>query len=127
MSVGMHFWSLGFFEILMPLWSLGLFSYREIALVLSLIRSFHSRGAVTRIAILLGLVVIACKKFINMLGSAPGVNGSWLWLCIHFVRGGAGGEAFQPLLSFFSESVTSLLENVQFPLNVKESFWYSVW
>ncbi|XP_059729002.1 uncharacterized protein LOC132341438 [Haemorhous mexicanus] len=71
-----------------------------------------------------------------MLGSAPVVNGSWLWLCIQFVRRGAGDEAFQPLLSFFSsESVTSLLENVQFPLNVKEtiflvfnlvSFFYTV-
>ncbi|XP_050842377.1 uncharacterized protein LOC127060973 [Serinus canaria] len=128
MSIGvkacMHFWSLRFFEILIPLWSLGLFSYPEIALVLSLICSFYSRGAVTRIAILLGLVVIACKKFINVLGSAPGVNGSWLCLCIQLVRGRAGGEAFQPLLSFFSsESVASLLENVQFPLNVKETIF----
>lgn len=38
-----------------------------------------------------------------------------------FVRGAAGDEAFQPLLSIFSfESVTSLSENVQFTLNVKE-------
>lgn len=41
--------------------------------------------------------------------------------CTQFVEEGAGDEAFQPLLSIFSlESVTSLLENVQFPLNVKE-------
>ncbi|RMC04241.1 hypothetical protein DUI87_19060 [Hirundo rustica rustica] len=38
-----------------------------------------------------------------------------------FVRGGVGDEALQPLLSFFSfESVTSLLENVQGLLNVKD-------
>ncbi|XP_064258482.1 uncharacterized protein LOC135289027 isoform X1 [Passer domesticus] len=40
------------------------------------------------------------------------------------VRGGAGNEAFQPFLSFFSfESVMSLLENVQFPLNVKDTIF----
>ncbi|RMC09016.1 hypothetical protein DUI87_14015 [Hirundo rustica rustica] len=41
--------------------------------------------------------------------------------CTQFVRGGVGDEALQPLLSFFSfESVTSLLENVQGLLNVKD-------
>ena len=128
MSLGvkacMHFWCLGFFEILIPLWSLGLFSYPEIALVLSLIHSFYSRGAVTRISILLGLVIMSCKKFIKVLGSVPGMIGSWLWLCIQFFGGGAGDEAFQPLLSFFSsESLVSLLANVQFPLNVKETLF----
>ncbi|TRZ12337.1 hypothetical protein HGM15179_014757 [Zosterops borbonicus] len=37
--------------------------------------------------------------------------------CTQFVRGGIGDEAFQPFLSFSLESVTSLLENVQCPLN----------
>ena len=38
--------------------------------------------------------------------------------------GRAGGEVFQPLLSFFSsESLASLLENVPFPLNVKETIF----
>ncbi|RMC21414.1 hypothetical protein DUI87_02279 [Hirundo rustica rustica] len=42
--------------------------------------------------------------------------------CTQFVRGGVGDEALQPLLSFFSfESVTSLLENVQRLLNVKDT------
>ncbi|RMC21893.1 hypothetical protein DUI87_02764 [Hirundo rustica rustica] len=42
--------------------------------------------------------------------------------CTQFVRGGVGDEALQPLLSFFSfESVTSLLENVQGLLNVKDT------
>ncbi|RMC21170.1 hypothetical protein DUI87_02028 [Hirundo rustica rustica] len=42
--------------------------------------------------------------------------------CTQFVRGGVGDEDFQPLLSFFSfESVTSLLENVQGLLNVKDT------
>ncbi|RMC19627.1 hypothetical protein DUI87_03188 [Hirundo rustica rustica] len=42
--------------------------------------------------------------------------------CIQFVRRGVGDEALQPLLSFFSfESVTSLLENVQGLLNVKDT------
>lgn len=41
--------------------------------------------------------------------------------CTQFVKGGAGDEAFQPFLSMFSfESVMSLLENVQLPLNVKK-------
>ncbi|RMC20503.1 hypothetical protein DUI87_01354 [Hirundo rustica rustica] len=37
-----------------------------------------------------------------------------------FIRGGVGDEALQPLLSFSFESVTSLLENVQGLLNVKD-------
>ncbi|TRZ07651.1 hypothetical protein HGM15179_019455 [Zosterops borbonicus] len=42
--------------------------------------------------------------------------------CTHFVRGGIGDEAFQSFLSPFSfESVTSLLGNVQCPLNVKDT------
>ncbi|RMC03906.1 hypothetical protein DUI87_19243 [Hirundo rustica rustica] len=42
--------------------------------------------------------------------------------CTQFVRGGVGDEALQSLLSFFSfESVTSLLENVQGLLNVKDT------
>ncbi|RMC19723.1 hypothetical protein DUI87_03287 [Hirundo rustica rustica] len=42
--------------------------------------------------------------------------------CTQFVRGRVGDEALQPLLSFFSfESVTSLLENVQGLLNVKDT------
>ncbi|XP_077049308.1 uncharacterized protein LOC143696613 [Agelaius phoeniceus] len=70
-------------------------------------------------------MAMMCKKFINMLGSAPGMNGSWLWLFVQFVRGGAAGnEAFQPLLSFFSyESVASVVKDVQFPLNVRETIF----
>ncbi|RMC20694.1 hypothetical protein DUI87_01546 [Hirundo rustica rustica] len=42
--------------------------------------------------------------------------------CTEFVRGGVGDETLQPFLSLFSsESVTSLLENAQFPLNVKDT------
>ncbi|RMC20630.1 hypothetical protein DUI87_01482 [Hirundo rustica rustica] len=52
-------------------------------------------------------------------------SSSMLWgfinNCTQFVRGGVGDEALQPLLSFFSfESVTSLWENVQGLLNVKD-------
>lgn len=43
--------------------------------------------------------------------------------CTQFFRGRAEDEAFQPILSFFSsESATSLFENVQFPLNVRDHF-----
>ncbi|TRZ07881.1 hypothetical protein HGM15179_019229 [Zosterops borbonicus] len=42
--------------------------------------------------------------------------------CTHFVRGRIGDEAFQSFLSLLSfESVTSLLGNVQCPLNVKDT------
>ncbi|TRZ08998.1 hypothetical protein HGM15179_018109, partial [Zosterops borbonicus] len=42
--------------------------------------------------------------------------------CTHFVRGRIGDEAFQSFLSLLSfESVTSLLEDVQCPLNVKDT------
>ncbi|XP_058720054.1 uncharacterized protein LOC131592509 [Poecile atricapillus] len=120
----MCFWSLGFFEVLIPLWSLGLFSYPQLAPVLSLTHSFYSRGARIRIAIGLGLVIMISKKFIQVLESVPNIKDSWVWLCTQFVKGGAGNEAFQPFLSFFSsESVTPLLASVQFPLNVKETIF----
>ena len=126
MSLGveacMYFCSLGFFEVLIPLWSLGLFSYSEIAPVFSLIRSFCSRGAMTRISIGLGLIVMACRRFVKMLESVPGMYGSWLWLCAQFVKGEAGDEVFQPLFSFLSPEIfSSLLEYVQFPLTAKET------
>ncbi|TRZ08623.1 hypothetical protein HGM15179_018484 [Zosterops borbonicus] len=42
--------------------------------------------------------------------------------CNHFVRGGIGDEAFQSFLSLLPfESVTSLLEDVQCPLNAKDT------
>nr|XP_041574408.1 uncharacterized protein LOC121470545 [Taeniopygia guttata] len=120
----MCFWSLGFFDILIPLWSLGLFFNPGIAPVLSLIRSFCSRRALTRISIELGLGVMASRGFIKVLRSVPGMYGSWLWLYSQFVRGEVGDEAFQPLLSFFSsESVISLLKKVPFPLTVKETIF----
>ncbi|RMB99872.1 hypothetical protein DUI87_23650 [Hirundo rustica rustica] len=50
--------------------------------------------------------------------------GSWLRLFTLFVGGGAEEEALQSFVSFFSsESVESLLENVQFPLSVKETIF----
>ncbi|XP_063280754.1 uncharacterized protein LOC134565198 [Prinia subflava] len=119
----LYFWSLGFFEVLKPFWSLGLFSYPAIAPILSLMHSFCNRGALTRIFIGLGLVVMICKRFIKML-LVPGMYGSWLWLCTQFVRGEAGEEAFQPLLSFFSsELFTSLLENVWSSLTAKDTIF----
>ncbi|KAM4879532.1 uncharacterized protein FYW23_015576 [Sylvia borin] len=119
-----YFWSPGVFEVLIPLWYLGLFPYLEKALVLLLIRSFWGRGALTRILIGLGLLVMLYRRAVKMLESVPGVYSSLLWWCIQFVRGEAGGEFFQPLSSLFSfEFFTSLLENVQFPLSVKETIF----
>ncbi|RMC02382.1 hypothetical protein DUI87_21552 [Hirundo rustica rustica] len=78
------------------------------------------------------------KKLIKILEFVLGMFGLWFFRptlhpssssmfwgfinnCTQFVRGGVGDEALQPLLSFFSfESVTSLLENVQGLLNVKD-------
>ncbi|XP_053788900.1 uncharacterized protein LOC128782532 [Vidua chalybeata] len=117
----LYLWSLGFFEVLIALWSLELFSYPEVAPVLSLIRSFCSRGALTRIFIGLGLAVILCKGLIKMLLSAPGMYNSWLWLCTKFVM---GEEVFQPLLSFSSsELFTSLLGNVLSSLTAKDTIF----
>ncbi|XP_059695216.1 uncharacterized protein LOC132323709 [Haemorhous mexicanus] len=54
--------------------------------------------------------------------SSSSMFGEFISNCTQLVREGAGNEAFQPFLSFFSsESVMSLFENVQFPLNVKET------
>ena len=65
-----------------------------------------------------------CFFFLGAPPPVPAMYGSWLWLCAQFVRGEAGDEAFQPLFSFLSpEFVTSLLEYVQFPLNVKETIF----
>ncbi|RMC20558.1 hypothetical protein DUI87_01409 [Hirundo rustica rustica] len=79
------------------------------------------------------------KKLIKILEFVLGMFGLWFFRptlrpssssmfwgfinnCTQFVRGGVGDEALQPLLSFFSfESVTSLLENVQGLLNVKDT------
>ncbi|XP_056369492.1 uncharacterized protein LOC130264894 [Oenanthe melanoleuca] len=138
MDFSMWFWIVGFFEVLMPLWSLGLFSCPEIAPVLSFICSFYTRGIMTKILIGLGLVAMACKRFMKMLESVPGISsGSWLWICIQFIRGEAGEEAFQPLLPFVSsEFFTSLLGYVQFSFSIKEiiflmfnvvSFLYTVY
>ncbi|RMC03764.1 hypothetical protein DUI87_19517 [Hirundo rustica rustica] len=78
------------------------------------------------------------KKLIKILEIVLGMFGLWFFRptlrpsssnmfwgfinnCTQFVRGGVGDEALQPLLSFFSfESVTSLLENAQGLLNVKD-------
>ena len=134
----LHFCSLGFFEVLIPFWSLGLFSYPEIAPILSLTYSFYTRDAQIRIVILLGSVIMAYKKLIKILEFVLGMFSLWFFRptlrpssssmfwgfinnCTQFVRGGVGDEALQPLFSFFSfKSVTSLLENVQGLLNVKD-------
>ncbi|RMC06882.1 hypothetical protein DUI87_16332 [Hirundo rustica rustica] len=77
------------------------------------------------------------KKLIKILEFVLGMFGLWFFRptlrpssssmfwgfinnCTQFVRGKVGDEALQPLLSFSFESVTSLLENVQGLLNVKD-------
>ncbi|XP_059729043.1 uncharacterized protein LOC132341481 isoform X1 [Haemorhous mexicanus] len=136
MSLGveafMWFWSISLFEVSIPFWSLGLLSLR---------RKFHSTGARIGIAILLALVIMIYRAFTRLLESAYSMYGVWFlrptrrpssgsmfWEfisnCTQFVRGGAGNETFQPFISFFSsESVMSLFENVQFPLNGKETMF----
>ncbi|RMC20479.1 hypothetical protein DUI87_01329 [Hirundo rustica rustica] len=117
----------------------GLFSYPEIAPILSLTYSFYTRDAQIRIVILLGSVIMVYKKLIKILEFVLGMFSLWFFRptlrpssssmfwgfinnCTQFVRGGVGDEALQPLLSFFSfESVTSLLEKVQRLLNVKDT------
>ncbi|XP_058710220.1 uncharacterized protein LOC131586907 [Poecile atricapillus] len=89
--------------------------------------------------IVLGLVIMIHRKFIERLKFLSGMFGLWFlrptlppspnstfWEfisnCTQFVRGRPEDEAFQPFLSFFSfESVMSLFENIQFPLNVKDT------
>ncbi|XP_041270482.1 uncharacterized protein LOC121341206 [Onychostruthus taczanowskii] len=141
----MWLWSLDLFEVSIPFWSLGL---------LSLSRSFCSKGARIGIAIVMALVIMIYRAFTKILASVYDMYGLWFlrptlhpssssmfWEfisnCTQLVKGRAGNEAFQPFLSCFSfESVTSLFENVQFPLNVKEtiflafnllSLFYTVW
>ncbi|KAM3666113.1 uncharacterized protein VK521_007233 [Ammospiza maritima maritima] len=129
------FWSLGVFEVLILLWSLGLFPYPKIALMLALISSFCKRGALTRIVIVLVLCMMMCR--IKMLDFISGMYGLLLWLFTQFVWGEEGEGAFQPLSSFLSSKLlTSLLENTEFPLSLKEtiflafnllSLFYTVW
>lgn len=63
-------WPLGCLEVLIPFWSLGLFSYLEIAPVLSLTCSFYSRGARIWVAVVLGSVIMAyigtgaCSRYV---------------------------------------------------------------
>ncbi|XP_058709019.1 uncharacterized protein LOC131586178 [Poecile atricapillus] len=118
----MWIWSLELFEVLIPVFAL-----------------FHSREARIRMVIVLGLVIMIYRKFIERLKFLSGMFGLWFlrptlppspsctfWEfisnCTQFVRGRAGDEAFQPFLSFFSfESVMFLFENIQFPLSVKDT------
>lgn len=130
-----YFWSLGVFEALIPLWSLGLFPYPKIALVLSVISSFCKQGALTRIVIGLVLCVLICRRFMEDLVS--GMYGLLSWLCTQFFWGEEGEGASQLLSSFFSSKLlTSLLGNVEFPLSLKETIFlafnllslsYTVW
>lgn len=135
----MCLWSPGFVEVLIPLWSLGLFSYPEIAPVMSLTHSFYSRGAWIQVATVLGSVIMVYRENTKVLEFVQDINSLWFlhptlrcssssmfWEfisnCTQFFRGGGGDEAFQPILSSFSfESAMSLFKNVQFPLNVKET------
>ncbi|XP_016160607.1 PREDICTED: uncharacterized protein LOC107604341 [Ficedula albicollis] len=123
-GVCLYIWSMGFFEVLIPLWSLGLFAYPEIAPMLSLIRSFCIKGALTKILIGLGLVVMICRRVIRILELATGMYTSCFVL---FIRGEAGKEDFLPLFPFLSsELVTSLVENIQISLNIKETIFLAI-
>lgn len=129
----MSLWSLGLFEVIIAFWSLRLFSYPWISPILSLTLGFYRRGARIRIAVLLGMVTVIFREFTKVLGFVQNVYGLlfihpnlhpihpsfrtlfWGFIsnCIQFVRGGAGDEASQPFLSFFSfKSGTSPFENV---------------
>lgn len=59
----MCLWSLGLSEVLIPFWSLDIFSYPEITPALSLTHGFYKRGAQIRIALLLGMVMMIYRKF----------------------------------------------------------------
>ncbi|XP_074393454.1 KH domain-containing RNA-binding protein QKI isoform X1 [Zonotrichia albicollis] len=125
-------WALDLFEVSIPFWSLGL---------LSLTSNFYGRGVRIGIAVVLALVIMIYKAFKKILTSVYSMYGLWFlhptlhpnssgmfWEFIsnytQSVRGGAKNETFQPSLSLFSfGSVMSLFENVQFPLNVKETIF----
>lgn len=55
----------------MCLWSLGFFSYPEIAPVMSLTRNFYSKKAHIKIAIVLSSVIMIYRNFIKVLKFIP--------------------------------------------------------
>lgn len=73
----MCLWSLGFFKVLIPFWSLGLFSYTEIAPVVFLTHSFYSRRSWIQVATVLGSVIMVYREFTNILEFVQDMNGLW--------------------------------------------------
>ncbi|XP_017586061.1 PREDICTED: uncharacterized protein LOC108445781 [Corvus brachyrhynchos] len=126
------------FEVLMSIWSLGLFAYPQIGPFFSLVRNFYRVGAQIQISILLCSVIMVYRKLTEVLEVVENMHGllflhpnpsptfsSLFWgfisNCIQFVRGGGGDGVSLPFISFPLKFDTSPFENVQFPLDVRET------